>query len=72
MRYVKMDEIWIHHYTPESNRQSAEWTAKGEIRLKQPKTQMSAGKVLSSVSEEVFEEKKCPFTKTMHRITIRS
>ncbi|EFN87067.1 hypothetical protein EAI_13379, partial [Harpegnathos saltator] len=26
MWYVTMDEIWIHHYTPESNRQSAEWT----------------------------------------------
>ena len=24
MRYVTMDETWIHHYTPESNRQSAE------------------------------------------------
>ncbi|EFN78783.1 hypothetical protein EAI_13082, partial [Harpegnathos saltator] len=21
MRYVTMDETWIHHYTPESNRQ---------------------------------------------------
>ena len=22
MRYLTMDETWIHHYTPESNRQS--------------------------------------------------
>ena len=29
---------WIHHYTPELNRQSAMWTAKGENRLKRPKT----------------------------------
>lgn len=49
MRYVTMDETWIHHYTPESNRQSAEWTATGESRPKRPKTQMSAGKVLASV-----------------------
>ena len=49
MRYVTMDETWIHHYAPESNRQSAEWTAKGENRPKRPKTQMSAGKVLASV-----------------------
>ena len=49
MRYVTTDETWIHHYTPESNRQSAEWTAKGENRPKQPKSQMSAGKVLASV-----------------------
>jgi histone-lysine N-methyltransferase SETMAR len=49
MRYVTMDETWIHHYTPESNRQSAEWTAKDENRPKRQKTQMSAGKVLASV-----------------------
>ena len=49
MRCVAMDETWIHHYTPESNWQSAEWTAKGENRSKRPKTQMSASKVLASV-----------------------
>ncbi|GFV53882.1 putative DD34D transposase [Trichonephila clavipes] len=26
-RYVTMDETWLHHFTPESNGQSAEWTA---------------------------------------------
>ena len=36
MRYVTMDETWIHHYTPESN------------RPKRTKTQMS-GKVLAFV-----------------------
>ena len=49
MRYETMNEIWIHHYTPESNWQSAEWTANGENRPKRPKTQMSAGKVLAPV-----------------------
>ena len=49
MWYVTMDETWIHHYTPESSRQSAEWTEKGENRPKRPKTQMSAGKVLAYV-----------------------
>ena len=49
MRYVIMDETWIHHYTPKPNGQSAEWTAKGENRPKRPKTKMSAGKVLASV-----------------------
>ncbi|XP_020290881.1 uncharacterized protein LOC109858229 [Pseudomyrmex gracilis] len=48
-RYVTMDEIWIHHFTLESNRQSAEWTAASERHPKQPKTQTSAGKVLASV-----------------------
>jgi histone-lysine N-methyltransferase SETMAR len=48
-RYVTMDETWIHHHTPESNRQSAEWTAAGEPRPKRPKSQKSAGKVMASV-----------------------
>ena len=49
MRYITTDETWFHHYIPESNRQSAEWTAKGEICPKRLKTQMAAGKVLASV-----------------------
>lgn len=48
-RYVTMDETWIHHFTPESNRQSAEWRAAGESRPKRPKTQKSAGKVMASI-----------------------
>ena len=44
-----MDETWIHHFTSESNQQSAEWTVAGESRSKQPKMQTSAGKVLASV-----------------------
>lgn len=48
-RYVTMNETWIHHYTPESNRSSAEWTAAGESRPKRPKTQKSAGKIMASV-----------------------
>ena len=41
-QYVTMDETLIHHYTPESKRSSAEWTAVSEKRLKRPKTQMWA------------------------------
>ena len=44
-----MDETWIHHFTPESNRLSAEWIAAGETRPKQLKMQTSAGKVLASI-----------------------
>lgn len=29
-QYVTIDEIWLHHYTLESNRQSAKWTASDE------------------------------------------
>ena len=45
-KYVAIDEIWIHHFTPGSNRQSAEWTAASKGR---PKTQTSSGKVLASI-----------------------
>ena len=48
-RYVTVDESWIHHYTPESKRSSAEWTAVGKKRSKRQKTQMWAGEVMASV-----------------------
>jgi len=48
-RYVTLDEIWLHRSTPESNRQSAEWTARDEPSPKCAKAQKSAGKVLTSV-----------------------
>ena len=48
-RDVTMDETWIHHYTPETKRSSAEWAAAGESRPKLPKTQKWAGKVMASV-----------------------
>ncbi|GFW05264.1 putative DD34D transposase [Trichonephila clavipes] len=48
-RYVTMDETWLHHFTPESNRPSAEWTARDETTPKCGKTQKSAGKVMASV-----------------------
>ena len=43
-RYITMNETWIHHFTPELKRASAEWRGEGENRLKRPKTQQSAGK----------------------------
>ena len=52
-KYVTMDETWIHHFIPESNQQSAEWTAVGESHPKWPKMQTSAGKVLVSVFWDV-------------------
>ena len=44
-----MNETWIHHFTPDSKRASAEWRGEGESRPKRPKTQQSAGKVMASV-----------------------
>ena len=50
---MTMDKTWVHHFTPKSNRQSAEWTAAGKSRPKRPKTQTSADKVLASVFWDV-------------------
>ncbi|KAM8718903.1 hypothetical protein ACLKA7_011582 [Drosophila subpalustris] len=42
-RYITMDETWIHHYIPESNRSSAEWREAGESRSKRVKASRWAG-----------------------------
>ncbi|KAF8789505.1 Histone-lysine N-methyltransferase SETMAR like protein [Argiope bruennichi] len=48
-RNVTMDETWIHHYTPDSKRSSAEWKAADKSGSKRPKPQKSAGKIMVSV-----------------------
>jgi hypothetical protein len=49
LRYITMDETWLLHYTTESNRQSTDWTERGELNPKRGKTQHSVGKVMASV-----------------------
>ena len=44
-----MDKTWIHHYTPESRQGSKQWVKPRENAPKRPKTQQSAGKVMTSV-----------------------
>ena len=48
-----MNEKWLHYFTLESNRQSAEWTARDEPIPKRGKTQRSADKVMASVVWDV-------------------
>ena len=57
-----MDETWIHYYTPESKRSSAEWTAAGESRPKRPKIQKSASKVMASVFWDVHDPDQYSYT----------
>ena len=52
-KFVTMDETWIHNFIPESNWQSAKWTATGESHPKQSKMQTSVSKVLASVFWDV-------------------
>src|SRR5258705_11581550 len=49
LRFVTVDETWIHHYTPESKHQSKQWTSTGESAPKRAKTVLSAGKVMATV-----------------------
>ena len=48
-RFVTMNETWIHHYTPESREGSKQWVKPGESAPKRPKTQQTAGKVMTCV-----------------------
>ena len=45
-RIVAGDETWVHHYSPESKRQSLEWKHPYFPVNKKFKTQLSAGKVM--------------------------
>lgn len=48
-RIVTCDETWIHHFEPESKRQSLEWKHTSSPSRKKFKTQPSAGKVMLTV-----------------------
>ena len=48
-RFVTIDEVWIHHYTPETKEQSKQWVEAGASVPQRPKTQQSAGKVMVTV-----------------------
>jgi len=48
-RIVTGDETWVHHYEPESKRQSMEWRHPSSPKTKKFKTQTSAGKVMATV-----------------------
>jgi histone-lysine N-methyltransferase SETMAR len=49
LRFITMDETWIHHYTPESKQQSKQWTEAGCSAPKKTRSVPSAGKVMASV-----------------------
>lgn len=48
-RIVTGDETWLHHFEPETKRQSMEWHHKDSPRKKKFKSAPSAGKVMASV-----------------------
>lgn len=48
-RFIKIDETWVHHFTPVTKEYSKQWTERGEPAPKKTKTVPSAGKVMASV-----------------------
>ncbi|XP_012063671.1 PREDICTED: histone-lysine N-methyltransferase SETMAR-like [Atta cephalotes] len=46
---IRVDETWIHHYTPETKQQSKQWIMSGESAPKKAKTVLSAGKMMATV-----------------------
>ena len=48
-RDVTQDKTWVHHFDPESNRQSMQWKHSGTHPPKQYKIVSSTGKVIASV-----------------------
>ena len=63
-RFITMDEIWIHHYTPESKQQSEQWTEAGCSVPKKTSSVPSAGKVMASV----FWDAECIFFIILKRV----
>jgi len=48
-RIVTGDEMWIHHYDPESKQQSMQWKHASSPRPRKFKVQASAGKIMSTI-----------------------
>ena len=46
LRFITVDETWIHYFTPEMKEQSKQWASPGEPAPKKVKTVKSAGKVI--------------------------
>ncbi|XP_046976362.1 histone-lysine N-methyltransferase SETMAR-like [Vanessa cardui] len=49
LRFVTMDETWIHHFDPETEQQSMTWKRASSPTPKKFKVSSSAGKVMASV-----------------------
>ena len=49
LRYVTLDETWIHYYTSETKNQSKMWTGSGESAPKKAKAVPSADKVRATI-----------------------
>ena len=48
-RFLTQDECWVHHFEPETKKQSMQWKHPGSPPQKKAKVVSSAGKVMASV-----------------------
>jgi regulator of sigma D len=48
-RFITMDVIWIHHYTPEYKQQSKQWTEASCSVPKKTRSVPAAGKVMNGI-----------------------
>jgi histone-lysine N-methyltransferase SETMAR len=49
LRFISMDETWIHYYTPEFKQQSKQWTEASCSAPNKTRSVPSAGKIMASV-----------------------
>ncbi|XP_076044679.1 histone-lysine N-methyltransferase SETMAR-like [Oratosquilla oratoria] len=48
-RFLTQDECWVHHFEPETKRQSMQWRHTSSLVPKKARVVSSAGRVMSSV-----------------------
>lgn len=48
-RFVTVDETWVHHFDPETKRQSMEWHHRGSPPPRKFRVQRAAGKIMATV-----------------------
>ena len=58
-RFIIVDETWVHHYTPESKKQSKQWTPRGEPATKKSKlVQTQTFKPYSNKRQKMAQRRK--------------
>ncbi|CAK9816246.1 Histone-lysine N-methyltransferase SETMAR [Anthophora plagiata] len=67
-RIVTSDEVWIHHYDPETKRQSMEWKHTSSPVRKKFKVQPSAGKVMLTIFWDLQGPVHCDFLENQRTI----
>ncbi|XP_037959628.1 uncharacterized protein LOC119688984 [Teleopsis dalmanni] len=57
LRFVSVDETWIHHNTPETKEQSKQWVARGKCGPKKVKQSLSTNNVIATVCKRCYSHR---------------